>query len=155
MCPFFSCPVTPIPAESPNLWDIEQSQAEFRRQEKPAFQMLPSFFFRTNHFIFSFSIPWDENLGEGGQREIFGLFLLLLLFHLGLETWPCGYSQNEIYSPVPCQLLTASDSPVSFTAAVNSHTLLAVGLHPNLLGQCLTASYTVMPARSLTLPMDI
>lgn len=58
-CSFFSCPVTLIPAENPNLWDTEQSWAEFRRQEKPAFQILLSFFFKTNHFIFSFSIPWD------------------------------------------------------------------------------------------------
>lgn len=80
-----------------------------------------------------------KTLGKGDRGKHLVFFLLLLLFHLVLETRPCGYSQDEIYSPVPCQLLTASDSPVSFTAAVNSHTLLSVGLHPNLLGQCLTA----------------
>jgi len=92
--------------------------------------------------------PW----GSGTKGSIW-LFLLLLFFHLVLEIRPYGYSQDEICSPAPCQLLTVSDSRVSFTAAVDSRTLLAVGLHPSLLGQHLTAELH-SPACSLSHSSD-
>lgn len=98
---------------NPSLWDIEQSRQTSRDRRSQLFKHYFLFFFRTNHFICTFSIPWVENVGTGTQREILDLFSLLIL-HLVLETWPCSYSQDEIYSLAPCKLLVASNSPVNF-----------------------------------------
>lgn len=54
-----------------------------------------------------------------------------------LETWPCGYSQDEIYLLLPCQLLATSGVAVRFTAAVHSHTLHVVRVHLRIPRQCL------------------
>lgn len=112
-----------------SLQDIKQIWADFFKScfYSSSEQITLSFLFQ----IQEYKTLWKEDKGK-----YLVLFLFLLFFHLVWETWPCGYSQDEMYSPVPCQLLMVSDSPVSSTAAVNSHTLLAVALHPCLLGQC-------------------
>lgn len=113
-----------------SLQDIKQIWADFFKScfYSSSEQITLSFLFQ----IQEYKTLWKEDKGK-----YLVLFLFLLFFHLVWETRPCGYSQDEMYSPVPCQLLMVSDSPVSSTAAVNSHTLLAVALHPCLLGQCI------------------
>lgn len=115
----------------PCLQDIKQSWADFFKS---------CFHSSSGHISLSFLFEIQEfkTLWKGNKGKYLAFFLFLLFFHLVWETWPCGYSQDEMYSPVPCQLLMVSDSPVSSTAAVNSRTLLAVALPPCLLGQRVT-----------------